>query len=103
MSAVALAYQVHHQFPRLDIILHFTSRDRNPMGIQSDLLGAHALGLRNILCLTGAPPSMGDYPNATAVFDTDAPGLMRIIHRMNEGTDLAGTSIGAATRFAIGC
>jgi homocysteine S-methyltransferase len=103
MSAVALAYQVHQHFPRLEIILHFTCRDRNLMGIQSDLLGAHALGLRNILCLTGDPPSMGDYPNATAVFDTDAPGLMRIIHRMNEGTDLAGTSIGAATRFAIGC
>ena len=103
MSAVALAYQVHQHFPRLDIILHFTCRDRNLMGIQSDLLGAHALGLRNILCLTGDPPSMGDYPNATAVFDTDAPGLMHIIHRMNQGTDLAGTSIGAATRFAIGC
>jgi homocysteine S-methyltransferase len=73
------------------------------MGLQSDLLGAHALGLRNILALTGDPPSLGDYPNATAVFDTDAPGLMRIIHRMNQGTDLAGTSIGAATRFAIGC
>jgi methionine synthase / methylenetetrahydrofolate reductase(NADPH) len=103
MSAMALAYQVRQRFPRLDIILHFTCRDRNLMGIQSDLLGAHALGLRNILCLTGDPPSMGDYPNATAVFDTDAPGLMRIVHRMNEGTDLAGTSIGAATRFAIGC
>jgi len=103
MSAVALAYHVHQHFPRLDIILHFTCRDRNLMGIQSDLLGAHALGLRNILCLTGDPPSMGDYPNATAVFDTDAPGLMRIIHRMNDGTDLAGTSIGAATRFAIAC
>ena len=61
------------------------------MGLQSDLLGAHALGLRNILCLTGDPPSLGDYPNATAVFDTDAPGLMRIVHRMNQGTDLAGT------------
>jgi homocysteine S-methyltransferase len=103
MSAMALAYQVHQHFPRLEIILHFTCRDRNLMGIQSDLLGAHALGLRNILCLTGDPPSLGDYPNATAVFDTDAPGLMRIVHRMNEGADLAGTSIGAATRFAIGC
>ena len=103
MSAVALAYQIHQHFPRLEIILHFTCRDRNLMGMQSDLLGAHALGLRNILCLTGDPPSLGDYPNATAVFDTDAPGLMRIIHGMNRGTDLAGTSIGAATRFVIGC
>ena len=103
MSAMALAYQIHTHFPRLEIILHFTCRDRNLMGLQSDLLGAHALGLRNILALTGDPPSLGDYPNATAVFDTDAPGLMRIIHRMNQGTDLAGTSIGAATNFAVGC
>jgi methionine synthase / methylenetetrahydrofolate reductase (NADH) len=103
MSAMALAYQIHTHFPRLEIILHFTCRDRNLMGLQSDLLGAHALGLRNILALTGDPPSLGDYPNATAVFDTDAPGLMRIIHRMNQGTDQAGQSIGAATQFAIGC
>jgi homocysteine S-methyltransferase len=103
MSAMALGYQIHTHFPRLEIILHFTTRDRNLMGLQSDLLGAHSLGLRNILCLTGDPPSVGDYPNATAVFDTDAMGLMKIVHRMNQGTDLAGTSIGAATRFAIGC
>jgi len=103
MSAMALAYQIHQHFPRLEVILHYTTRDRNLMGLQSDLLGAHALGLRNILCLTGDPPSLGDYPNATAVFDTDAPGLMRIVHGMNQGTDLAGTSIGAATCFAVGC
>ncbi|TMQ72559.1 MAG: bifunctional homocysteine S-methyltransferase/methylenetetrahydrofolate reductase [Candidatus Eisenbacteria bacterium] len=103
MSAMALAYQIHLHFPRLELILHFTTRDRNLMGLQSDLLGAHALGIRNILCLTGDPPSLGDYPNATAVFDTDAPGLMRIVHGMNHGTDLAGTSIGAATGFAVGC
>ena len=103
MSAVALGYQIHTHFPRLEVILHFTTRDRNLMGLQSDLLGAHAIGLRNILALTGDPPSVGDYPNATAVFDTDAMGLMRIIHRMNAGTDLAGSSIGAPTRFAVGC
>ena len=103
MSAMALAYQIHHHFPRLELILHFTTRDRNLMGLQSDLLGAHALGLRNILCLTGDPPSLGDYPNATAVFDTDAPGLMRIVQQMNRGTDQAGTSIGAPTIFAYGC
>jgi methionine synthase I (cobalamin-dependent)/5,10-methylenetetrahydrofolate reductase len=103
MSAGALGYQIHTHFPRLEVILHFTTRDRNLMGLQSDLLGAHAIGLRNILALTGDPPSVGDYPNATAVFDTDAMGLMRIIHKMNQGTDLAGTSIGAATRFAVGC
>ncbi len=103
MSAMSLAYQVRAQSPSLQVILHFTTRDRNLMGLQSDLLGAHAIGLRNILCLTGDPPSLGDYPNATAVFDTDAVGLMKIVHQMNQGTDLAGTSIGAATNFAIGC
>jgi homocysteine S-methyltransferase len=103
MSAMSLAYQIHHHFPRVEIILHFTCRDRNLMGLQSDLLGAHALGLRNILCLTGDPPSLGDYPNATAVYDTDAVGLMRIVHQMNLGTDQAGTSIGGQTRFAAGC
>ena len=103
MSNMALAYQIHAHFPEVEIILHSTTRDRNLMGLQSDLLGAHALGLRNILCLTGDPPSLGDYPNATAVFDTDAVGLMKIVQRMNQGTDLAGTSIGAATQFAYGC
>jgi homocysteine S-methyltransferase len=103
MSATALAFQIRTQVPSLDIILHVTCRDRNLMGLQSDLLGAHALGLRNILCLTGDPPSLGDYPNATAVFDTDAPGLMRIVQKMNQGTDQAGTSIGAPTVFAYGC
>ena len=103
MSAMSLAYQVHASHPRLEIILHFTTRDRNLMGLQSDLLGCHALGLGNILCLTGDPPSLGDYPSATAVYDTDSTGLIRIVHQMNAGTDLAGNSIGAATRFAVGC
>ena len=103
MSATSLAYQIHTHFPSLELILHFTTRDRNLMGLQSDLLGAHALGLRNILCLTGDPPSVGDYPNATAVYDTDSMGLIRIVHGMNHGHDLSGTSIGAATHFAVGC
>jgi homocysteine S-methyltransferase len=103
MSAPSLGYQIRTHFPRLEVILHFTTRDRNLMALQSELLGAHAIGIRNILCLTGDPPSMGDYPNATAVFDTDAPGLMKIVQRMNLGTDLAGNSIGANTNFAFGC
>jgi homocysteine S-methyltransferase len=103
MSAMALAFQVRSRHPALEVILHFTARDRNLMGLQSDLLGAHALGIRNILCLTGDPPGLGDYPNATAVFDTDAVGLMRMVQKMNGGTDLSGTSIGAATQFAFGC
>lgn len=103
MSAMALAFQIHAAHPRVEIILHYTTRDRNLMGLQSDLLGAHALGLRNILCLTGDPPSLGDYPNMTAVYDTDSMGLIRIVRKMNQGTDEAGTSIGAATNFAAGC
>ncbi len=103
MSGLSLAALIRARAPRLDIILHVTTRDRNLMGLQSDLLGAHALGIHNILCLKGDPPSLGDYPNATAVFDTDAVGLMSIIRKMNAGTDLAGSSIGASTRFTFGC
>ncbi|MGE5176060.1 MAG: methylenetetrahydrofolate reductase, partial [Hyphomicrobiales bacterium] len=69
----------------------------------SDLMGAHALGIRNILALTGDPPRAGDYPNATAVFDVDSIGLIRILARLNEGKDLGGNSIGEPTRFVIGC
>jgi homocysteine S-methyltransferase len=103
MSALSLAYQFRAQFPRMEIILHYTTRDRNLMGLQSDLLGAHAVGLRNILCLTGDPPGVGDYPNMTAVYDTDSVGLVRIVGKMNHGVDEAGTSIGSPTSFAIGC
>ena len=103
MSALALAYQIRTHFPRVELILHFTTRDRNLMGLQSDLLGAHANGIRNVLCLTGDPPSVGDYPNMTAVYDTDSVGLVKIVHGMNEGHDLSGTSIGSATHFAVGC
>ena len=86
----------------LDISMHFTCRDRNLMGIQGDLLGAHALGIRNILAMTGDPPRAGDYVNATAVFDVDAIGLVRILAGMNRGVDTAGNSIGEPTAFGIG-
>jgi len=86
----------------LDITMHFTCRDRNLMGIQADLLGAHALGIRNILAMTGDPPRAGDYVNATAVFDVDAIGLLEIIRRMNEGQDATGQSIGEPTAFCAG-
>ncbi len=86
----------------LDINMHFTCRDRNLMGIQADLLGAHALGIRNILAMTGDPPRAGDYVNTTAVFDVDAVGLVRILTGMNRGTDATGNSIGEPTAFAIG-
>ncbi len=103
MSASSLAYQIHGLFPQVEVILHYTTRDRNLMGLQSDLLGAHSVGLRNILCLTGDPPSLGDYPNMTAVYDTNSVGLIGIVRKMNQGTDDSGTSIGSATSFAIGC
>jgi homocysteine S-methyltransferase len=86
----------------LDISMHFTCRDRNLMGIQGDLLGAHALGVRNILAMTGDPPRAGDYVNASAVFDVDAIGLVRMVAGMNRGVDAAGNSIGEPTAFGIG-
>ncbi|MGH7325596.1 MAG: bifunctional homocysteine S-methyltransferase/methylenetetrahydrofolate reductase [Candidatus Rokuibacteriota bacterium] len=86
----------------LDINVHFTCRDRNLMGIQADLLGAHALGIRNILAMTGDPPRAGDYVNATAVFDVDAIGLMEILRRMNDGQDATGNGIGEPTAFCYG-
>jgi methionine synthase I (cobalamin-dependent)/5,10-methylenetetrahydrofolate reductase len=86
----------------LDINMHFTCRDRNLMGIQADLLGAHAMDIRNILAMTGDPPRTGDYVNATAVFDVDAIGLIRILAGMNEGLDATGNSIGEPAAFCVG-
>jgi methionine synthase / methylenetetrahydrofolate reductase(NADPH) len=86
----------------LDVSMHFTCRDRNLMGIQADLLGAHALDIRNILAMTGDPPRTGDYANATAVFDVDGVGLIEILRRMNEGGDATGGTIGEPTCFCVG-
>ncbi|HET8577151.1 MAG TPA: methylenetetrahydrofolate reductase, partial [Methylomirabilota bacterium] len=86
----------------LDINMHFTCRDRNLMGIQADLLGAHAMDIRNILAMTGDPPRTGDYVNATAVFDVDAIGLIRILTGMNQGLDATGNSIGEPASFCVG-
>jgi methionine synthase / methylenetetrahydrofolate reductase(NADPH) len=101
MSCQALAYLIASSVD-IDIVLHFTTRDRNLMGLQSDLIGANAIGIHNILALTGDPPSIGDYPQATAVYDVDSIGLVRIISRLNSGTDLAGNSIGKPTALSIG-
>ncbi len=100
MSALALCFLVQTEVG-VETILHFTTRDRNLMGLQSDLLGAHALGVRNILALTGDPPSLGDYPNATAVYDIDSTGLARVLNSMNEGTDALGSPIGMQASFTI--
>jgi homocysteine S-methyltransferase len=86
----------------IEAILHYTCRDRNVLGIQSDLLGAAATGIRNLICITGDPPKMGNYPDATAVFDVDAIGLVNIVHNLNRGLDLGGNPIGAGTSFVIG-
>src|SRR6202030_2566308 len=83
----------------IEPILHYTCRDRNVLGIQSDLLGASAVGIRNLICITGDPPKMGDYPDATAVFDVDAIGLVNIVHNLNLGQDIGGNPIGVGTGF----
>ena len=86
----------------MDTILHMTCRDRNLMGLQSDLLGAHALGVRNILAVTGDPPMSGNYPNVTAVYDVDAIGLLKIIDSLNRAEDMGGNSIGYPTALTPG-
>ena len=102
MSAMTLCYLIQHQIG-IETILHFTTRDRSLMGLQSELLGAHAVGVRNILALTGDPPSLGDYPDSSAVYDVDSVGLIRIIERLNAGSDSAGASIGRQASFTIAC
>jgi methionine synthase / methylenetetrahydrofolate reductase(NADPH) len=101
MSAQSLCIQIQ-QHTGIETILHYTCRDRNILSIQSDLLGASSIGLRNILCLTGDPPKLGNYPDATAVFDVDAIGLVNIVRRLNHGLDIGSNSIGASTNLTIG-
>ena len=102
MSALTLCYLIQHR-TGVEAILHLTTRDRSLMGLQSELLGAHAVGVRNIIALTGDPPSLGDYPDSSAVYDVDSVGLIRILDRLNEGTDSAGASIGRKAAFTIAC
>ena len=101
MSCMALARLIQDHLG-IETIIHFTTRDRNLMALQSELLGAHALGIRNILALTGDPLHVGAYPNTTGVWDVDSVGLMQMIRGMNEGHDAAGSSIGAHASFHIG-
>jgi homocysteine S-methyltransferase len=101
MSAQSLAIQIQQQ-TGIETILHYTCRDRNILSIQSDLLGVASLGLRNILCVTGDPPKLGNYPDATAVFDVDSIGLVNIVRRLNHGLDVGANAIGASTNFTIG-
>jgi len=101
MSALAMAVQIHEKVG-IEPVLHIACRDRNIIGMQSDLLGAWALGIRNILAITGDPPKLGNYPDATAVFDIDAIGLTNLINRINHGLDFAGNPIGEPTGYSIG-
>jgi len=101
MSALSMAIQIQNKVG-IETVLHYVCRDRNVIGIQSDLLGAYALGLKNILAITGDPPKLGNYPDATAVFDVDSIGLVNIINRLNHGLDIAGNPIGTPTGYLIG-
>jgi homocysteine S-methyltransferase len=101
MSNQALSLLLQQQ-AGIEAILHYTCRDRNVLCIQSDLLGAAAIGIRNLICITGDPPKMGGYPDATAVFDVDAIGLVNIVHNLNRGLDIGGNPIGTGTGFVIG-
>ncbi len=102
MGAMAVAFGIQHDLD-LECLVHFTTRDRNLMALESELLGAHALGVRNILALTGDPPRIGDYPGGTGVWDVDSIGLVEILARLNRGEDGAGTPVGAPAGFTIAC
>ncbi len=101
MSPISLALLFAERIG-IEPIVHYCCRDRNLLGMQSDLIGAYALGLHNILIITGDPPKMGDYPFATAVFDVDSIGLVKIAKNLNRGMDLAGNPIKGQTTFFIG-
>lgn len=101
ISPIALAHILKEELG-MESILHFTCRDRNLISLQSELLGAAALGVKNVLALTGDPPSIGDHPQAKPVFDVNSEGLVLILSRLNNGTDYMGNPIGKATNFTIG-
>src|SRR5436305_11754877 len=101
MSNMALCLLVQQQ-AGIETVLHFTCRDRNVLSMQSELLGAYTTGLHNLICITGDPPKLGNYPDATAVFDVDAIGLVNIVHNLNHGLDVGGNPIGSGTKFVIG-
>ncbi len=102
MSAMAVAFGIQHDLD-LECLVHFTTRDRNLMALESELLGAHALGVRDILALTGDPPRIGDYPTGTGIWDIDSTGLIGVIQRLNRGEDQAGKPIGAPAGFTVAC
>jgi homocysteine S-methyltransferase len=102
MGAMAVAFGIQHELD-LECLVHLTTRDRNLMALEAELLGAHALGVRDILALTGDPPRVSDRPATTAVWDVDAIGLIEIIDGLNRGEDRAGSAIGQAAGFTVAC
>jgi homocysteine S-methyltransferase len=102
MGCLAVAFGIQHDLD-LECLVHFTTRDRNLMALESELLGAHALGVRDILALTGDPPRTGDYPTGAGVWDVDSIGLVAILARLNRGEDGAGSPIGQRAGFTIAC
>ncbi len=102
MGAMAVGFAIQRDLG-LEVLIHFTTRDRNLMALESELLGAHALGIRDILALTGDPPTVGDYPGGTGIWDIDSIGLIGILGRLNRGEDQAGRAIGAPAGFTIAC
>ncbi|MGE5360823.1 MAG: bifunctional homocysteine S-methyltransferase/methylenetetrahydrofolate reductase [Bacteroidales bacterium] len=101
MSALSAAVMIEQQ-AGIETVLHYACRDRNLLGMQSDLLGAHAMGIRNVLLVTGDAPQSGDYPAATSVFDVDSIGLTNVVNRLNHGVDIGGQAIGCPTSYHIG-
>ena len=101
MSSLSLAVLIQ-QRAWIETVLQYSCRDRNVLGMQSDLLGAHAMGLRNLMIVTGDVRSVGDYPDATAVFDVDSIGLTNVVSRLNHGRDIGGQAIGSPTAFHVG-
>lgn len=101
MSPIAIAHLIQRDIG-LEVIFHLTCRDRNVLGLQAELLGAHALGVRHILCLRGDPPTRGDHPGTTGVFEVGADGLASIARDLNGGHSHAGRELGATTEFRIG-
>lgn len=101
MSPIAVAHMVRQEAD-LDAVFHLTCRDRNVIGLQAELLGAHALGVRSILVLSGDPPSRGDHPNARGVFEVDSVGLVKIANCLNHGHDWTGNALKGAPNFNIG-
>jgi len=102
MSPIAISKLVHEQ-TSMECIAHLACRDRNMVALQAELIGAHEMGVRNILAVTGDPTHIGDYPSATSVYDVDSIGLIRALGHMNTGQDLMGNPLGASTGFCISC